>query len=203
MKVIGITGNIGCGKSLVAKYIFEKHGIEILDSDIIAKEVLEKNKSGLKKFGKNILEGDKINLDNLFQNIFTDDKKIQQYNRWIHPLVGEETSQRLARCQSDLVILSSPLIFEARVKVDYLILVLCNEWIRTTRILKRCLEKAENFEQAKKSYQRHLRLNELQFSDEISKYYSDYVIDNNGSIEETKEQADWVIFKNLKNRRTK
>lgn len=202
MKVIGITGNIGCGKSLVAKYIFEEYGIEILDSDIIAKEVLKKNKDGLQRFGKNILEGDKINLDNLFQNIFTDDKKIQQYNRWIHPLVGEETSQRLARCQSKFVILSSPLIFEARVKVDYLILVLCDEDVRLSRILERCLEKAKTSELAQKSYQRHLKLNELQFSDKISKFYSDFVIDNNGSIEKTKEQADWAIF-NLKDRRTK
>jgi dephospho-CoA kinase len=183
MKTIGITGNIGSGKSTVAAHISEHWNIPQIDADKLAKKVLEGNIDGLMKFGNDIVVDDKINYDQLFERVFSNPELIRQYNRWIHPLVKSEIKKELEKFpDDDLVIINAPLIFEAKVVTDYLILVDCDFGKRMNRILKTNLL-VKKFVEAEKIYHRAEKLDKLQFPGETMRYYCDYVINNEGDFD--------------------
>lgn len=191
MKTIGITGNIGSGKSMVEKRMSELLNVPAIDTDAVAKQIAENNLDLVKKFSARCIEEDKINYDILFTDVFSDEEKIRRINRLFHPLVEEEIGRMIndfSGKKFPAVVISSALFFEAQIKTDYLILVDCPEDIRLQRVLKKLMEREKDFESARNIYRRAQRLNELQFSSEKMRYYCDWIIDNNGSPEEMEEQ---------------
>lgn len=93
MLVIGLTGNIGCGKSSLSK-ILEENYFDIIDADLISREIM--NNSDLLKevfdtFGDNIKRNDgTLDRKKLGEIVFNDDKKLIELNSLTHPAIKKE-----------------------------------------------------------------------------------------------------------------
>lgn len=114
--VLGLTGGIGCGKSAVSA-MFEAQGISIVDADIIAREVVAPQSSGLnaitEHFGHDILNQDQtLNRSKLRALIFADHEQKSWLNNLLHPLIREKIMRDLENATSPYVILVAPLLFE-------------------------------------------------------------------------------------------
>ncbi len=114
--VLGLTGGIGCGKTAVSN-MFEELGINIVDADIIARQVVAPNTIGLNEivsyFGNEILLPDgALNRSVLRERIFanTDDK--EWLNKLLHPLIRNKILIDLNATTSAYVVLVAPLLFE-------------------------------------------------------------------------------------------
>jgi dephospho-CoA kinase len=184
MKTIGITGNIGSGKSTVADYIVTTYKLPLIDVDVVAKEILEKNIGNLSLFSMNSIRGGKINYETLFREIFYDEEKTRTYNQWIHPLVAKEVEKKVKRMRVEPIIISAPLIFEARMKTDFLVLVYCEKNVRLKRLLKKLIEAAPTIENAQELFRKKEHLDSLQFPDNLFRHYCDFVITNEMSFEQ-------------------
>ncbi len=121
MKTIGLTGSIGSGKTTVSK-IIESLGYPVFNSDLIAKEQLEKPlviKKIVHEFGEFVLTSDKtIDKKILANNVFNNPLKLNFLNSLIHPLVIDEFNNWKLEQNSNLVFMESALIFEHN--LDYL-----------------------------------------------------------------------------------
>ncbi len=114
--VVGLTGGIGSGKTTVAN-LFAKRGIELVDADLIAREVVEPGQPALAQiaehFGSNVLNPDgSLNRAELRQQIFSHPEQRNWLEQLTHPLIRQLTVQRLQQAKSDYVILVSPLLLE-------------------------------------------------------------------------------------------
>src|SRR5690625_3433352 len=92
--IIGLTGSIGTGKSLIAKKI-SALGIPVVDADLIVREVVEPDKNAYKKivatFGEEILQSDgTLDRKALGEIVFNDEAKRKTLNAIIHPAIREE-----------------------------------------------------------------------------------------------------------------
>ncbi|MBE0363042.1 dephospho-CoA kinase [Pseudoalteromonas ulvae UL12] len=114
--VIGLTGGIGSGKTAIAN-MFAKQGIELVDADIIARDVVAVGSPALKAisqhFGTDILlSNGELNRAKLREQIFTHPVDKTWLNNLLHPLIREKIHQDLNAATSQYVILVAPLLFE-------------------------------------------------------------------------------------------
>ena len=114
--VLGLTGGIGSGKSAVSA-IFEELGIQVVDADIVAREVVEPGSVGFTKitahFGDEILTSNgTLDRAKLRAIIFADESQKQWLNNLLHPLIRESMLSQLKQATSNYVILVAPLLFE-------------------------------------------------------------------------------------------
>ncbi len=115
--VVGLTGGIASGKTTVANMFNEHFGIEIVDADVVAREVVEPNSVGLnairEKFGSDILLADgTLNRAKLRDTIFTEPAHKEWLNALLHPLIREQMLADLAKVKSDYALLVIPLMVE-------------------------------------------------------------------------------------------
>lgn len=99
MKVVGLTGGIGSGKSLVAR-LLRDDGVEVVDADAIAREVVRPGSPGLAAvvaaFGSDVLLPDgSLDRKRLGERVFSDPAARAQLNAITHPLIAAETARRL------------------------------------------------------------------------------------------------------------
>lgn len=188
MLKIAITGNIASGKSLVEEQ-FRSLGIEIVDADKIAHDILgEKIKILQACFGDEIIKQRKISREKLAKIIFSDAKKKQKLESIIHP----EVKNRIMDFFKDkkFAIASIPLLYEVGWEglFDKVILVTAKDNTRLKRLTQsRKLSK----EQAK------IRMKaQMNQGEKIKK--ADFIIDNNGTPEETFAQVKTVYDKLIK-----
>ncbi|AWB68728.1 dephospho-CoA kinase [Saccharobesus litoralis] len=114
--VIGLTGGIGSGKSAACRFFADK-GIDIVDADIIARQVVAPGSQALKqisqRFSASIItstgELDRQQLRNI---VFKDVKQKEWLNQLLHPLIRQEMSSAVNACQSTYCILAIPLLIE-------------------------------------------------------------------------------------------
>jgi len=120
MKIIGLTGGIGSGKSTVSR-ILRGLGAKIIDADQVAREVVEKGKPALneiaEEFGKEtLLEDGTLDRKKLGSIIFSDTEKRMRLNEITHPKIVQEISERIDKYRAenhcDLVVLDCALLFE-------------------------------------------------------------------------------------------
>ncbi len=121
--VIGLTGGIASGKTTVSN-LFAKLGIDIIDADVIAREVVAKGTPGLaaivEKFGDDILTSDlELDRQKLRTLVFSDNEKKDWLNALLHPLIREQMQRQTANATSPYCILSVPLLVEN--KLDALV----------------------------------------------------------------------------------
>lgn len=113
--IIGLTGGIGCGKSTVSSF-FAELKVEIVDADIIARQVVSKGQPALQKiaehFGAEILIDGELNRALLRRIIFQDNQHREWLNALLHPLIEAAIVSALARAKGDYVLLEAPLLFE-------------------------------------------------------------------------------------------
>jgi len=173
-KIIGITGNIGSGKSTVAE-LFALYGWPIFKSDDVSKTILKKNVSVIEKivsvFGETILNQDN-SIDNkkLAAQVFRDGEKLNTLNSILHPEVKKFFNDWLNKQTSTYIIRESALLFETNINIESFknITVTCPLEERVKRVLSRGGITKESIIEREKA----------QFSTEEKSSKSDYVIDN-------------------------
>jgi len=115
--ILGLTGGIGSGKSAAAQH-FVDLGVHLVDADHAARWVVEPGKPALEKivehFGSTMLQADgQLDRAALRSRIFADAEERRWLEALLHPLIGQEIIQYLARAQSPYAILVSPLLVES------------------------------------------------------------------------------------------
>lgn len=126
--IIGLTGGIGSGKSTVSDF-FAAVGIEIIDADLVARQVVEKGQPALQKieqhFGNKVLQDGALNRAFLRQLIFKNEQEKLWLNNLLHPLIREKMVAQLTQAKGDYVLLEAPLLFENNLDklTDYTVVV--------------------------------------------------------------------------------
>ena len=102
MKVIGITGGVGAGKSAILNYLKEKHHAVVVEADKVGHLLMEPGGacyySIVEKFGSSILNGDQtINRGKLGKIVFADESLLNELNKIIHPRVKSHIVSEIAK----------------------------------------------------------------------------------------------------------
>jgi len=189
MKVIGLTGNIASGKSVVAS-MFEALGAKVIDVDDIARKIVEPNETAWKKivdtFGQNILNPDStINRKKLGEIIFNDYEKRKILNDITHPKIIQNARDKVEKYKNEMVevvIIEAALIVEKgglKDLIEKLIVVTSDEVSQIERLTERNgFSKEEALS----------RINSQMPTSEKVKH-ADYIIDNSGTTSETENQV--------------
>ncbi|WP_020660411.1 dephospho-CoA kinase [Amycolatopsis benzoatilytica] len=125
---VGLTGGIGAGKSTVANRLAE-HGAVVIDSDRIAREVVEPGTPGLaaltEAFGEEIVAADgSLDRPALAARAFADDESRRRLNAIVHPLVGQRTGELMAAVADDAIVVHDvPLLVENNLAPAYHLVV--------------------------------------------------------------------------------
>ncbi|MBF7072060.1 dephospho-CoA kinase [Glaciecola sp. MH2013] len=114
--IVGLTGGIASGKTTVSDH-FIHLGIDVIDADIIAREVVEPSTEGFEaivgRFGSTMLCSDGfLDRAKLRAKVFSDEGDKQWLNALLHPLIRNEMLQQTQQAQSPYCILSVPLLIE-------------------------------------------------------------------------------------------
>lgn len=143
MKKVGITGNIGSGKSVVAK-VFEALGTPVYYADAHAKTILDTplvTSKVITAFGKSVCDkSGKINKKKLANIVFSNEKQLAKLNGLIHPAVIDDFNNWIeVNCASTYVIMESAILFDTEYYklFDSIIVVSTPEELRITRVMKR------------------------------------------------------------------
>ena len=170
---IGITGNMGSGKTLVCS-VFKILGIPVFEADLVAKDLYNSNKS-LKNelarlFGKDVFSENGL-LDRLkLSMIFKDPILLRQVNELVHPLVHSAFDKWCMKFESGYVLYEAAILFEGNYfrKLDATILVTSPEELRIKRVLQRGnLTREEVIERMSHQWKEQDKLK-----------YADYIIKN-------------------------
>ena len=173
MKIVGLTGGIGSGKSAVLS-VFSSLGVPCYQSDSRAKKLMQQDPELINQikalFGDDLYEGEKLNRGKLAEVVFADKSKLESLNAIVHPRVKEDFQLFLSQQNADYAIKEAAILFETggAEDCDVSILVTAPEDLRIERVMKREKSKVEHI----KSRMRH------QWSDEKKIPMADYVINN-------------------------
>jgi len=188
--IIGITGSIACGKSLVSNYLQEK-GYTIIDADKIGHMALENDevkKQLVNKFGKSILKDNEVNRVTLGKLVFENNENLKELNNIIHPQIRKNISEQIQVHKNEkLVFVDVPLLFEAKFDdlVEKIIVVSLDEKIQLERLMNRnSLSKEEALQRIKS-----------QIPVREKEKLGDYVVDNSFTQENTYNQVDRILEK--------
>ena len=149
MKVIGLTGGIGSGKSLVANYFFSL-GAEVIDADQLARQAIERGSAGFDQvvstFGDAILKDGDIDRRALGEIVFADPEKRKLLESIVHPIAQQGLANaRQALSEDQILIYEIPLLVEtnAMSKFDSIITVEAPMEQRVERLKNRGLLNSE------------------------------------------------------------
>ena len=191
-KVIGITGGIGSGKSTVSRILSEKLNAPILDADKIAKEAVNSPEIILKIkkfFGESIFDNPQlINREKLSDIVFSNENKLLELNKIIHPYVMKEIEKKVNELKqnNEYIILDVPLPNESFINLsDKIIVVVTNEETRIKRVMSR-----SNLSEG--SVKKRIA---KQMPTENYIKLADFIIKNNGSMEELVEKINEICEK--------
>jgi len=192
MLIVALTGGIGSGKSTVGE-IFSQLGAIVIDSDQLARDVLERGSTGfdevVAKFGDEILKNGEIDRQLLASVVFRDPKKRSELEQVTHPLIRKAFAEVVARSESNSIIINQiPLLVESNhdYKFDHVITISATEAIRTQRLLKRGLE-ADQIKQRMQA----------QATDQMRESIADSVITNEADEQNLSEQVE-IIWEQLR-----
>jgi len=192
--VIGLTGGIASGKSTVSN-MFKVMDITVVDADLEARLAVEKGEPAYNKiiaeFGREILtKNGEIDRPKLGSIIFHQAEKRQLLNEITHPEVRKRMREQVEHAKKnneEVVVLDIPLLFESNLTnmVDKTILVFVDNETQLQRLIARNNLSVEDAEARIRS--------QMPLSEKV--ILADAVINNNGSIEDTKEQFIDVLTK--------
>lgn len=182
MKIIGLTGGIGSGKTTVANF-FKELEVPVYIADVEAKKIMNTSAS-IKKalislFGKKSYVNNELNRKFIASKVFKDKELLQKLNDIVHPEVEKHFKVWIANQDQPYVIYEAAIIFEnnAQSKFDYTILVTAPQDIKVKRVLIR----DHSTEQEVKSRM------ENQWDDSKKEKLANFIIENI-DLEDTKSQ---------------
>ena len=138
--VIGLTGGIASGKSVVSAYLGKKPFVTVIDADLISREVFSDPSTAQKiavAFPECVSDG--VPERNLLRSVFSDENKTKTLNGIMHPAIIETCEKRIEEASSRIVVLVVPLLFETRMDklCDLTIAVVCDRKVRIKRLTER------------------------------------------------------------------
>jgi len=185
MRVIGLTGGIGCGKSLAAQY-FAELGALVIDADQLARAAIERGSDGFDAvvtlFGDSILKDGNIDRRALGELIFKDAKAKTQLESIIHPFVRREFEGAVASLKGDQVLVYEiPLLVETKAheRFDVVITVESEMENRVARLRGRGMHISEIEGRIAAQATREQRIE-----------VADFLIENDGSEDELLRQVE-------------
>lgn len=190
MKVIGLTGNIGTGKSTASKVI-NSLGVKIIDCDVVSREVIREEsvlRILVNTFGKEIVDSKGI-LDRkkLGSIAFKNKENVKKLNDIMHPLIKKRVKEYIEYFSKEekLCIIDGAILIEASFQdiVDDIILIKASEKNQLERVKKR---DGHNYEYIKKIIDAQMPLGEKE-------KYCKYVINNDKNIEHLKSEVTKLI----------
>ncbi|MBC8450453.1 MAG: dephospho-CoA kinase, partial [Chloroflexi bacterium] len=193
--VIGLTGNIGTGKSTVLQMLAEL-GAQIIDADELAHEVIAPDGPAyaavVDAFGPGIVTTDgHIGRQRLGKIVFRDPQALARLEALVHPAVIARTREFIEQAQAEVIVVEAIKLLEAgmaRQLCDAVWVVTCRPEQQLARVMaQRGLSEAEA----------RLRM-EAQPPQEEKIAQADVVIDNSGTVEETREQVEAAWEKLMK-----
>jgi dephospho-CoA kinase len=198
MLMVGLTGGIGAGKSVVARRLAEL-GALVIDADRLAREVVEPGTDGLeeirKVFGRDVLAADgSLDRPALAAKVFGDAVARRRLEEIIHPRVRARTAELVAAAPPEAVVVNDvPLLVESDLaeSFDVVVVVEAPERIRVERLVE---ERGMTREQAA------ARIT-AQASESRRRAVADIVLDNSGDLESLHEQVDELWWEELMPRR--
>jgi len=184
--IVGLTGNIGAGKTSIAK-IFSKHGWKVWDADKIAHRVLAKEAFSIvvKKFEKKVLTDGKIDRRKLGEIVFYDGKKRRALERIIWPFVIEKILNESKRNPKGRILIEAAMLIESGLykRMDKVVVVKIDMGVQLERILKRRNPNREILE----------RIISSQMTQNKKIKYANFVVDNSGDFSQTEKQVERII----------
>jgi dephospho-CoA kinase len=191
MLLVGLTGNIGSGKSTVAQMLAEL-GATIIDADVLARRAVEQGTDAydkiVRRWGQGVLAPDG-NLDRaaLRRVVFADQEQLEELNQIVHPEVERLRVGLVeqARERGDRIVMCDiPLLFEGHMtdRFDRIILVDAHRAVRLERLVKdRGLRETEAMEMIA-----------AQMPAELKRARADFVIDNDGTLTQLEQRVQDV-----------
>jgi len=180
---VGVTGIFASGKGTVCE-MFGELGAEIIDTDIIAREIMEPGQEALQqiieRFGSVFINSDgTLDRRGFANSVFGNNEKVKILNDITHPAIKKIVIERT--CDDKIYMINTPLLFEAEFDkfMDYNIIVTANE----DQVLSRGSKRDKIPEDEIKERLKH----QIPLKEKVK--LADYIIDNSGSIEHTKGQV--------------
>ena len=192
MKIVGLTGGIGSGKTTVARF-FEKLDIPVYIADEAGKRLMNSSDEIRVKiidlFGEAAYEGSVPQRKYIASKVFNDSELLSRLNQIIHPAVEADFKNWLTEQSSEYVVYEAAILFETGgyKKCDFSILVKAPQKLRIERLQKRDNSSKEEIKQ---------RMNN-QWSDEKKSELADFII-NNEDLTQTKLQVEHIHSEILK-----
>ena len=176
MKLIGITGGIGSGKSTIAK-VFMSMSYPVYNSDTRAKELINSNEELINSiklsFGDDLYNSQGLDRKKMASIVFNNPEKLELLNSIIHPAVGKDFEKWIDSQNTSFILKEAAILFETGIykSLHKIILVSAPQETRIERVIKR-----DNTNQEEVLS----RMNN-QWSEEKKTELADYVIDNSGN----------------------
>lgn len=176
MKIIGITGSFGSGKTRITRLFFQ-HNCKIINLDEIGHEVLKSaniKRRLIKQFGNSIIENNKIIRSRLRALVFSNSDHLDKLNRISHPEIKKYIFKEIKKSKKKrykAIVIDAALLLEMNLDKFVDIIVTVSTW-KIIRFLRLLINKGVNFKEFN-------NISNSQFPHKIKVKSADYVIDNN------------------------
>jgi len=201
--LLGVTGGIACGKTVVANML-EELGAVLIDLDLIARQVVEPGKPALREtidyFGREVLQEDgTLNRKKLSGLVFSDSEKREKLEGFTHPHIFEELLKQVndVTAKDPIIQVVVPLLIEKSLQslFDKVLVVHITPDLQIKRLVERdgiSKEEAANMLKA-----------QMPIDEKLA--HADFVVHNEGSMEETRKQVQeiWQALKKLQTEKKK
>ena len=185
--LIGITGNIGSGKTTFCN-LLEENGFKVIYADEIAQQQLNQPdtlKTLIKRWGKGIVKNGQPQRDKIAEIVFNNKSELDFLNSIVHPKTLSALQQIVDNSTEKYLFFEIPLLFEAGLELcfDYIILIRAPREVRINRLLQKGKETREQIE---------ARIN-AQIDDQDKIPLCDLVIDNSNDLTELNNQLNSLL----------
>lgn len=190
--VIGLTGGIASGKSTISS-ILKAVGWPVIDADLIARQIVMPGSKGLEqivnRFGPQMLNSDgTLDRKKLGKMVFDDPKKLSDLDKIEHPLIQEAIDSQLDEFKKQhlpVVVLDVPLLFETGMdeECDLTVLAVVDQATQLKRLMKR--DQISKMDAVKKIS------SQMSLKEKMQR--ADVIIDNNGTLEQTRSQVAELV----------
>ena len=191
MMVLGLTGGVGAGKSRILELFSHDYGAQVIQADLVARKLEDHGQPGLtglvSLFGAGILQKDgTLDRKGFADRIFGNPEALKRVNALIHPLTWNEIKRQIRESSEELIVVEAALFDErSREVCQYLLYVDTQDEIRIQRLM-------EN-----RGYSREKCLDIMKNQADRNDFLklADFVIDNSGSLEESRLQIRRILKK--------